>query len=98
VVRANVTDAKPPKTRTESGSGPDGPTRSTTIALTSDETRLVVVNREANSLSIILVKDADGNDVAVKLTEIAVGQERRGPPVRSGGVRHQRDQRDGLGR
>ena len=29
------------------------PSRSTTIALTSDETRLVVVNREANSVSII---------------------------------------------
>src|SRR5512132_1923810 len=55
----------------------DGPTRSTTIALTSDETRLVVVNREANSVSIIRVKDANGNDVANKLTEIAVGQEPR---------------------
>jgi DNA-binding beta-propeller fold protein YncE len=53
------------------------PTRSTTIALTSDETRLVVVNREANSLSIIQVKDANGNDVANKLAEIAVGQEPR---------------------
>src|SRR2546423_1517178 len=53
------------------------PTRSTTIALTSDETRLVVVNREANSLSIIQVKDASGNDVANKLAEIAVGQEPR---------------------
>jgi DNA-binding beta-propeller fold protein YncE len=29
------------------------PTRSTTIALTSDETRLVVVNREANTVSVI---------------------------------------------
>src|SRR5262245_8959252 len=53
------------------------PTRSTTIALTSDETRLVVVNREANSVSIIQVKDASGNDVANKLAEIAVGQEPR---------------------
>ena len=53
------------------------PTRSTTIALTADETRLVVVNREANSLSIIQVKDANGNDVANKLAEIAVGQEPR---------------------
>src|SRR5215208_2191854 len=48
------------------------PSRSTTIALTSDETRLVVVNREANSVSIIQVKDAQGNDVAVKLAEIGV--------------------------
>jgi DNA-binding beta-propeller fold protein YncE len=53
------------------------PTRSTTIALTSDETRLVVVNREADSVSIIQVKDANGNDVNTKLAEIAVGQEPR---------------------
>src|SRR5215468_2798906 len=53
------------------------PTRSTTIALTSDETRLVVVNREADSVSIIQVKDQNGNDVANKLAEIAVGQEPR---------------------
>jgi len=51
--------------------------RSTTIALTADETRLVVVNREANSVSIIQVKDASGNDVSNKLAEIAVGQEPR---------------------
>jgi YVTN family beta-propeller protein len=53
------------------------PTRSTTIALTSDEKRLVVVNREANSVSIIQVKDDDGNDIAEKLFEIGVGQEPR---------------------
>src|SRR5437868_9145810 len=53
------------------------PTRSTTIALTSDETRVVVVNREANTVSIIQVKDADGNDVANKLDEIGVGEEPR---------------------
>src|SRR3954447_12216644 len=53
------------------------PTRSTTIALTSDETRVVVVNREANSVSIIQVKDAGGNDVANKLVEIGVGEEPR---------------------
>ena len=35
------------------GLGAAAPTRSTTIALTSDERRLVVVNREANSVSII---------------------------------------------
>src|SRR5262249_47731768 len=52
-------------------------THSTRIALTSDETRLVVVNREANSVSIIRVKDGNGNDVAVKLAEIEVGQEPR---------------------
>src|SRR5262245_1914696 len=53
------------------------PTRSTTIALTSDETRVVVVNRQANSLSVIQVKDANGNDVAIKLAEIGVGREPR---------------------
>src|SRR5215471_2280480 len=53
------------------------PTRSTTIALTSDETRLVVVNREANSVSIIQVKDNNGNDVARKIVEIGVGEEPR---------------------
>src|SRR6202040_2383129 len=53
------------------------PTRSTTIALTSDETRLVVVNREANSVSIIRVKDANGNDVSNKIAEIPVGEEPR---------------------
>src|SRR5262245_38252240 len=50
---------------------------STTIALTSDETRVVVLNREANSVSIIRVKDQNGNDVAEKLTEIGVGEEPR---------------------
>jgi len=55
----------------------DPPTHSTTIALTADETRLVVVNREANTVSIIQVKDQNGNDVADKLAEIAVGEEPR---------------------
>src|SRR5262245_47189954 len=59
------------------GLGTAAPTRSTTIALTSDETRLVVVNREANSVSVIQVKDQNGNDVANKVAEIAVGQEPR---------------------
>ena len=36
------------------------PGRSTTIALTSDERRVAVVNREANSLSIIRVKKPNG--------------------------------------
>ncbi len=49
------------------------PSRSTTIALTPDERRLVVVNREANTVSIIQVKNAQGNDVANKLAEIGVG-------------------------
>src|SRR5262245_17566232 len=67
--------------RGKNGNGPskksDIPTHSTTIALTSDETRVIVVNREANTVSIIQVKNANGNDVAVKLAEIGVGQEPR---------------------
>jgi YVTN family beta-propeller protein len=54
-----------------------GPTHSTTIALTSDEKHLVVVNREANSVSIIRVKDEHGQDVYAKLDEIGVGEEPR---------------------
>ncbi len=50
---------------------------STTIALTSDEHRVVVVNREANSVSILRVKDAQGNDIGVKIAEIGVGEEPR---------------------
>ena len=53
------------------------PSRSTTIALTSNERRLVVVNREANSVSIIRVKNNLGNDVASKIAEIGVGEEPR---------------------
>jgi YVTN family beta-propeller protein len=53
------------------------PSRSTTIALTSDEQRLVVVNREANSVSIIRVKNAQGNDIGIKIAEIGVGEEPR---------------------
>jgi DNA-binding beta-propeller fold protein YncE len=53
------------------------PTRSTTIALTSNERNVVVVNREANSVSIIQVKDKNGNDVSNKIAEIPVGEEPR---------------------
>ena len=53
------------------------PGRSTTIALTSDETRVVVVNHDANSLSIIQVKNKNRNDVSNKIAEIAVGEEPR---------------------
>ena len=50
---------------------------STTIALSSGERRVFVVNREANSLSIIRVKDVQGNDVGEKIAEIGVGEEPR---------------------
>jgi YVTN family beta-propeller protein len=53
------------------------PTRSTSIALTSNERYVVVVNREANSVSIIKVKNAKGNDVRYKIAEIPVGEEPR---------------------
>ena len=53
------------------------PSHSTTIALTSDEQRVVVVNREANSVSIIRVKNMQGNDIATKIAEIGVGEEPR---------------------
>src|SRR5438552_3746428 len=53
------------------------PTRSTSIALTSDERFVVVVNREANSVSIIEVKDANGDDIIKKIAEIPVGEEPR---------------------
>src|SRR5262249_11233005 len=53
------------------------PSHSTTIALTSSEEQLVVVNREANSVSIIEVKDKKGNDIANKIAEIGVGEEPR---------------------
>jgi YVTN family beta-propeller protein len=69
-----------------SGSAAAAPTRSTTIALTPDEKRLVVVNREANTVSLIQVKDDNGNDVANKVAEIAVGQEPRSVAVHPTGL------------
>ncbi|MBL8878552.1 MAG: beta-propeller fold lactonase family protein [Phycisphaerales bacterium] len=57
--------------------GPVGPTRSTTIALTTDDQTLAVVNRETNSVSFFAVRDADGNDSTTLLAEVPVGQEPR---------------------
>ncbi len=53
------------------------PARSSTIAITDDDRRLVVVNRDANTVSLIEVRDANGNDVATKLAEVSVGFEPR---------------------
>ena len=53
------------------------PGRSTTIALISDEQQVVVVNHDANSVSIIQVKNKQGNDVSNKIAEIPVGEEPR---------------------
>ncbi len=73
VVDAFATDAEGATTRTSLSL----PSRSTTIALTSDDQRLVVVNRETHSVSIIKVRNLLGRDSAVKLAEVAVGQDPR---------------------
>jgi len=52
-------------------------TRSTSITLTSNDRRLVSVNRHNNSVSIISVRDASGGDTARKLAELPVGQDPR---------------------
>ena len=52
------------------------PGRSTTIALTSDDQRLVVVNRDANTVSVIRVRVL-GMDTGIKVAEIPVGREPR---------------------
>lgn len=54
-----------------------GPTRSTTIALTSDDRYVVLANREANTVSVIEVRTAAGADAANKIAEIGVGDEPR---------------------
>jgi YVTN family beta-propeller protein len=55
---------------------PKLPTRSTSIALYRNDNRLLVVNREANSVSIIAVRRKNA-DVGVKLAELTVGGEPR---------------------
>lgn len=54
-----------------------GASRSTNIAVTGDDRRVLVVNRDSNSLAVIEVRDASGADVATKLAEIPVGVEPR---------------------
>jgi DNA-binding beta-propeller fold protein YncE len=51
--------------------------RSSSIALTSDNTRVVVANRQKSSVSVIRVRDANGADVEQRLAEITVGKEPR---------------------
>ncbi|HYJ42583.1 MAG TPA: hypothetical protein VEW08_17460 [Steroidobacteraceae bacterium] len=51
--------------------------RSSSIALTSDDTRAVVVNRQKASVSVIRVRNTDGSDAAQLLAEIPVGKEPR---------------------
>jgi DNA-binding beta-propeller fold protein YncE len=51
--------------------------RSSSIALTSDDTRAVVVNRQKASVSVIRVRNANGTDASQLLAEIPVGREPR---------------------
>jgi 6-phosphogluconolactonase (cycloisomerase 2 family) len=53
------------------------PSRSTTIALTSDDQRVVAVNRERHRLAVIEVRDQHGLDTTTLLAEVAVGNEPR---------------------
>ncbi|HEY7639082.1 MAG TPA: hypothetical protein VH814_05105 [Steroidobacteraceae bacterium] len=51
--------------------------RSSSIALTSDNTRVVVANRQKASVSVIRVRDANGADTEERLAEVPVGKEPR---------------------
>ena len=51
--------------------------RSSSIALTGDDTRAVVVNRQKSTVSVIKVRNADGTDAAQLLAEVPVGKEPR---------------------
>jgi YVTN family beta-propeller protein len=62
------------------------PSRSTTITLTQDDRRLLVVNRETNRLSVIRVRNLIGRDAAEKLSEISVGIEPRCVAVHPNGL------------
>ncbi|MFT3775436.1 MAG: hypothetical protein QM820_59575 [Minicystis sp.] len=52
-----------------------GPTRGSAVALTSDETRLVAVNRDVGSVTIMAIDYADGQPKLTKIDEIVVGGE-----------------------
>lgn len=51
--------------------------RSSSVALTADDRRLVVVNRQKASVSLIEVRDAAGADTQTLLGEVSVGREPR---------------------
>jgi YVTN family beta-propeller protein len=51
--------------------------RSSSIALTGDDTRAVVVNRQKATVSVIKVRNADGTDASQVLAEVPVGKEPR---------------------
>lgn len=51
--------------------------RSSSIALTGDDNRAVVVNRQKASVSVIRVRNTDGTDASQLVAEIPVGKEPR---------------------
>jgi YVTN family beta-propeller protein len=51
--------------------------RSSSIALTGDDSRAVVVNRQKASVSVIRVRNSDGTDASQLLAEVPVGREPR---------------------
>jgi DNA-binding beta-propeller fold protein YncE len=51
--------------------------RSSSIALTADDNRAVVVNRQKASVSVIRVRNTDGTDASQLLAEVPVGREPR---------------------
>jgi len=53
------------------------PSHSSSLALTSDDNTLLVVNRQNDSVSVIEVRDAGGNDSQTLLAELDVGKEPR---------------------
>jgi YVTN family beta-propeller protein len=52
-----------------------GPTRGSAIALTPDETRLIAVNRDVGSVTVMSIDYADGQPKMTVVAEIAVGGE-----------------------
>jgi YVTN family beta-propeller protein len=54
-----------------------GPSRSTNIALTSDDRFIVVANRDVDTVTVLQVRDAQGADDFEILHEIGVGDEPR---------------------
>jgi YVTN family beta-propeller protein len=54
-----------------------GPSRSTNIALTYDDQRVVVANRDTNTISVIQVRNTAKQDTIIKLAEVPVGIEPR---------------------
>lgn len=55
----------------------EGATRSSNIALFNDESKLITANRDANSVTVLRVRNDNGSDAQEVLAEIAVGQEPR---------------------